>query len=322
MSSPHAHMDSRKETPLNENQPPIHLLHGAIDLHVHCAPDVVPRAQDGLELARDARAAGMAGMLLKDHTAPTVGRVQVLNARLAEASAGLRFLSALVLNPPVGGLNPFAVEAALHEGVDVVYLPTYSARHQIAVHGPDAFASAYPRPGRNAPGGGHWPGITVLNDAGALKGEVLEILDLIVRHDAVLATGHLSPEEVLAVLAEAQRRGVRRMMITHASSQTPGMSVAQQREAVSRGAWIEHCLMGLLQGGDALADRMCDQIGQVGPEHVLLSSDLGQAANGSVVSGFARLLDRMQRAGLSEKEIRRMVVDNPKRLLARRGLGN
>ena len=287
------------------------LLQDAYDLHIHCSPDVIPRAQDGLALARDARQAGMAGMLLKDHTAPTVGRVQVLN-QLAD---GPRFLSALVLNPPVGGLNPFAVEAALHEGVDVVYLPTYAARHQIAVLGPHAFAPAYPRPT------GDWPGITVLDDGGALKAEVLEILDLIAQHDAILATGHLSPCEVLAVLAEAQRRGVRRLLVTHASSKTPGMSVAQQREAVGCGARIEHCLMGLLQGGDALVDQMRDQIRRVGPEHVILSSDLGQANNGPVVAGFAQLLDRMRHAGLGESEIRRMIVENPGELVGKEGIG-
>jgi hypothetical protein len=287
------------------------LLHGAYDLHVHCPPDVVPRAQDGLALARDARQAGLAGMLLKDHTAPTVGRVQALN----QITGGLpHLISALVLNPPVGGLNPFAVEAALREGADVVYMPTYSARHQIAVLGPDAFARAYPRPG------GGWPGIAVLDDAGALKPEALDILDLIAEYDAVLATGHLSPEEVLALLAEARGRGVRRMMVTHASSKTPGMSVEQQREAVGCGAWIEHCLMGLIQGGDPLVESMRDQIRALGPEHVILSSDLGQAANGPVVAGFSRLLDRLRRAGLEDDEVRMMVVDNPGKLVAGREL--
>jgi hypothetical protein len=246
-----------------------------------------------------------------------VGRVQATNAWLAEGSAQLRFLSALVLNPPVGGLNPFAVEAALYEGVDVVYLPTYSAQHQVAVHGPEAFARAYPRPD------GAWPGLTVLADKGsdradALKAELLDILDLIAQHDAILGTGHLSPEEVLAVLAEAQRRGVRRMIVTHASGRTPDLSIAQQRQAVGYGAWIEHCLLGVLQGGDAMAGKMLAQIRQVGPEHVLLSSDLGQAANGPVVSGFARLLERLCRAGLTVDEVRRMIVENPGELLAGR----
>lgn len=285
------------------------LIQGAYDLHVHCPPDVVPRAQDGLALARDARQAGLAGMLLKDHTAPTVGRVQALN----QVSDGPRFISALALNPPVGGLNPFAVEAALREGGDVVYMPTYSARYQISVLGPHAFAPAYPRPGSD------WPGITVLDDAGVLKPEVLDILDRVAEYDAILATGHLSPGEVLAVLDEASRRGVRRKMVTHASSKTPGMSAILQRHAVEYGAWIEHCLMGLIQGGDPLAEEMCDQIRMVGPEYVILSSDLGQAANGPVVAGFARLLDRLRRVGLGDDEVRMMIIDNPEKLLARRG---
>ena len=31
------------------------MLRGAYDLHVHCAPDVIPRAQDRVQLAEDAR---------------------------------------------------------------------------------------------------------------------------------------------------------------------------------------------------------------------------------------------------------------------------
>jgi hypothetical protein len=245
-----------------------------------------------------------------------VGRVHALNAWLAETPGRFRFFSALVLNPPVGGLNPFAVEAALHEGVDVVYLPTYSSRHQIAVLGPDAFAPTYPRPGRSGMEAGGWPGITVLADSGALQAEVLDILDLIAAHDAVLATGHLSPEEVLAVLAEAQRRGVQRAIVTHASGRTPDLSIAEQREAVRRGAWIEHCLMGILRGGEAQVAKILAQIRAVGPEHVILSSDLGQAVNGPVVPGFGRLLERVHRAGLAADEIRQMIVDHPRRLVA------
>jgi predicted metal-dependent phosphotriesterase family hydrolase len=54
---------------------------------------------------------------------------------------------------------------------------------------------------------------------------------------------------------------------------------------------------------------------------VILSSDLGQAANGPVVAGFARLLDRLRHAGMGDDEVRMMIVDNPRKLLAGRGLG-
>jgi len=55
------------------------LLDGAYDLHVHCSPGVVPRAQDVFDLAKAANRAGMAGVGLKDHTTLTIGRCHALN---------------------------------------------------------------------------------------------------------------------------------------------------------------------------------------------------------------------------------------------------
>lgn len=75
------------------------LLEGAFDLHVHAAPDVVPRAQTLPELARAAARAGLAGVLIKDHTASTVGRCFTMNKI---STGSVRFFSALALNPPVG----------------------------------------------------------------------------------------------------------------------------------------------------------------------------------------------------------------------------
>jgi len=284
------------------------LLQGAYDLHVHLAPDVVPRIQDGTDLAYEAQQAGLAGMLIKDHTAPTTGAAFVLNQAWPE---GTHFYSALALNPPVGGLNPYAVAAAVREGVDVVFLPTYSAAHQIAVKGANAFAPAYPRPG------GGWAGLSILDSEGALVPAVLEILDLIAEHDVVLATGHVSPAEILALLPVARERGVSRMLVTHASGEVPGLSGAGQLAAVGYGAMIEHCLMGTLsQKADGLQPATIrDQVRRVGVHNCLLSSDLGQAANGPVVAGFARLLDSMREVGMTDAELRILIEDSPSRLL-------
>ena len=43
------------------------ILRGTIDIHVHSDPDNVPRSVDGLEAARQARARGMRGVVLKNH---------------------------------------------------------------------------------------------------------------------------------------------------------------------------------------------------------------------------------------------------------------
>ena len=62
--------------------------------------------------------------------------------------------------------------------------------------------------------------------------------------------------------------------------------------------------------------ELAAQIRALGPEHVIVSSDFGQVANGPIVAGYARYLQALADEGLSEAEIHTMIVDNPVRLLA------
>ncbi|QDU88558.1 hypothetical protein Pla175_19360 [Pirellulimonas nuda] len=280
-------------------------LVGAFDIHLHCAPDVTARAQDFMDLAQHASRLGMAGIGLKDHVTSTVGRCFALNRLFPN---GPRFFSSLVLNPPVGGMNPAAVEAALQAGADVIYFPTYSALHHVQTLGPEVSPVPHPRRGVQQ--------LEALSD-GLLKADVIEIIDLIVEHDAVLATGHLSPAESLAILKRGAECGARRMLVTHASEIVPCMSVDQQREAVGLGARIEHCLLAATEccPGTIELSEIARQIRLVGVDHVILSSDFGQPANGAPLDAFGNYLDRLAQEGFSSQEIRTLICDNPRTLL-------
>ena len=285
------------------------LLQGAVDIHVHCTPDVIPRAEDLTELAQAVSRTGMGGMVLKDHTTSTVGRVYALNKMYPN---GPRFFSALALNPPTGLLNPAAVEAALRAGVDIIFFPTYGSRHHVLVWGAGKPPTAFPLPP------GNYRGVTIFDEAGNLKPACETILNLIARYDAVLATGHLSPKESLALLALAQQCRVKRMVVTHASVSVTAMPVAQQQQAAALGALIEHSFFAVTQSCPnpvSLAD-IAGQIRQVGVGKVILSSDFGQVANGRVVEAFGHYLQKMGSLGFSEDESRAMVVQNPHKLLA------
>lgn len=284
------------------------ILEGAFDLHVHASPDVVPRAADLVDLARAAREAGMAGIGLKDHLTSTVGRCHALNRLFPD---GPRFYSSIVLNPAVGGLNPAAVEAALGAGADIVYFPTHAAAHHVDTLGPDVTPVPHPASGVQR--------IEILDEIGKIRSVVGDILDEIARHDAVLATGHISPRESLALLEEAARRGVRRMVVTHASESVPGMSVGDQRRAVELGALIEHCFLAATSccPGNIPLEVIAEQIRQVGSRNVILSSDFGQPENGPPVEAFATHVERLEALGVSEEEIRHMLRDNPRRLVER-----
>ena len=47
----------------------------------------------------------------------------------------MQILGSVTLNDAVGGLNPFAVEAALDLGARVIWMPTISAQNHIVKHG-------------------------------------------------------------------------------------------------------------------------------------------------------------------------------------------
>ncbi len=290
---------------------PSPLLQGACDLHVHFGPDVVPRAMDAVELAEAARGAGMADIVLKDHCGCTAAIAWALDR---QAQGAARVHGAIALNPPVGGLNPCAVEAGLRRGVDVVFFPTYAARHQIATMGPDSFPAAYSRPKSD------FSGLTIFDPRGRILPQVVAIVDLVAAHDAVLATGHLSPEESLALVELGAGRGVRRTIVTHASEPVPDMSVADQREAVARGALVEHSFMAVTECCPRPLPwgAFCDQLRAVGPAGVVLSSDFGQPGNGPPVEAFGRWLERLREAGFAEDDLRTMVCENPRKLLGDR----
>jgi hypothetical protein len=106
----------------------VDLIRGAYDLHVHVAPDVMPRRITDLELAGRFVERGLAGFGIKSHYAPTAERASLVNA----AVPGINALGAITLNASVGGLNPLAVEIAARQGAAIVWLPTVDASNQRA----------------------------------------------------------------------------------------------------------------------------------------------------------------------------------------------
>jgi len=287
---------------------PEDILVAAYDIHIHAAPDVVPRACDLMELGQKAVKARMRGLLIKDHCTSTVGRVSALNTFF---NGKCRFFSAICLNPPVGFLNPVAVEAALRAGVNVIYFPTYAAANHIGIWGAGKPPTAFPLPGG-------FKGISILDNNENLVKESLDIIKLIAEYDAVLATGHLSPREGLLLIREARRMGVKRLLITHASESVTHYKLEEQQEAASLGALIEHSYFAATElcPNQTSIEEIAFQIKNLGCEHIILSSDLGQVGNPDPVEGFALFVNELVSLGFSREEIDLMIRENPRKLLS------
>jgi hypothetical protein len=185
-----------------------------------------------------------------------------------------------------------------------VWLPTLSSRQDVA----NGVAAQLGIPG---------PGLAVLDDDGELLPAVREIADLCRDNDAVLATGHTTAAEHLAV---ARAYGTRqKVLVTHAMEELagPNLSVEQCAELAELGATIELCALTCI---GALATRpVADLAGaaqRIGASRCTLASDYGQAVNDPPADGLQQFADALAAEGVAVADIRAMVSANPAALIA------
>ncbi|GLY75889.1 DUF6282 family protein [Actinoallomurus iriomotensis] len=289
------------------------LVEGAYDTHIHVAPDVMERRIDDVDLARRFADVGMAGFVLKSHYVPTAERAQVVR----KVVPGVRVLGAITLNGSVGGLNPSAVEIAGRLDTRVVWMPTVDSRNQRDSRAKDPAGAKPPMWAalqddlRSA--GIEPPAVDVVDAEGAVTGAVRDVLTVIAKHGMTLATGHLNAAEIVAVADAAFDAGVRCVVVTHPEFTSQRLPVDVQRRLAERGALLERCFT-TAHTGKVTWRRLLDNIRAVGPEHSVLSSDLGQPFNPPVEDGLAIMADTLLEDGFSEEEIQTMAVANSRRV--------
>src|SRR5579872_2853439 len=174
-------------------------LKGGYDLQVHVAPDVIERRIDDVGLAKEFLAHGLRGFVLKSHYVPTAERAKVV----CRAVPGIAAYGAVTLNHSVGGLNPVAVELAGRSGCKIVWMPTVDAANETAgrVDGPTTKLPFWAKIQRElAATGIAPPPLSVLDAKGAVSEPARRCLELIARHNMILATGHLGRPEIFALV--------------------------------------------------------------------------------------------------------------------------
>ncbi|HWY47050.1 MAG TPA: DUF6282 family protein [Bryobacteraceae bacterium] len=288
-------------------------IHGAYDLQVHVAPDVIERRIDDVGLAEEFLARGLKGFVLKSHYIPTAERAKVV----CRAVPGIQAFGALTLNHSIGGLNPVAVELAGRSGAKIVWMPTVDAANETAgrVDGPNTKLPFWAKIQRELAADGIAPEpLTVLDENGRVNEATRRCLELIGRHNMILATGHLGRHEIFPLVRTAREMKLQRVLVTHAEFPSQNFSAEEQVELADAGAFIEHCFT-TMHTGKAPWDAVLNSIRKVGPERCVLSTDLGQTINPPVAEGFAMFAQTLLDAGFSTEQIRRMAVTNPGALI-------
>ena len=272
------------------------LLSGVIDVHTHVGPDSMPRSIDAIDLARLEQKRGMRGMVIKSHYEPTASIAYLVRKEVP----GFEAFGGVDLNLSVGGMNPAAVEhmAAITGGWGrLVWMATFDTEAQVRFsHESRPFVSV----SRN----------------GQLLPETKAVIATIAKHHLVMATGHNTGAEDLMLIREARRQGVDEIIVTHAMIAPIHMTIAQMQEAAKMGAYIEFVYNGLI-GSYKEFDfpDYAKTIKAVGPDHCILSSDMGQPKNPVHPEGLVQFFEGLEKAGIAPAEITIMAKRNPARLL-------
>lgn len=288
-------------------------IHGAYDLQVHVAPDVIERRTDDIDLAKDFLARGLRGFVLKSHYVPTAERAKVV----ARAVPGIVSYGAITLNHSVGGLNPVALEIAGRSGNKIVWMPTVDAANETAgrLDGGNQKLPFWAKIQREiAAAGITRPPITVLDPGGKISEEARQCLELIAKYDMILATGHLGRHEIFPLVSEARKIGVERIVVTHAEFPSQNLSGDEQAELARLGAIIEHCFT-TYHTNKATWNSVFANIRTGTVERAMISSDLGQTTNPPVAEGLAMFAQKLLEAGFTTGEVQHMSATNPGRLI-------
>ncbi|ACK50262.1 amidohydrolase 2 [Methylocella silvestris BL2] len=265
------------------------ILRGAIDLHAHHGPDSYPRYGDAFEVAKLMQERGMRGAVFKNHWQETAS-IAFLVRKYAVPGTGFLAFGAVCMDTPEGGVNPNAIRymSDVQGGFGaIVWMPTHDSEHEVQTL---KQARPYVR----------------VSDNGKLLPEVFEVLDLIKERNLTLATGHVSADEMMLIVKAARKRGITKIIITHANlgAQYTDPTIDQLQEVVAKGAVVEFV------SGQTAQAAIIDKIRKLGPQNVLISSDSGLPGTNHT-DALVTAIQRLRTAGFKEADLKRMFQDNP-----------
>ena len=290
---------AQRSAPVPEN-----VLEGVIDLHHHSEPDERERNLDTIDAALYARLKGMRGAVFKSHSQQTATTTWLA----AKMVPGFLAIPVIDLNLVHGGLNPYAVDnfaiiikkpnnPAADTGVVMLPSDTSCYQKQVDKSGGDCVA---------------------ISKDGRLLPETFAIITLVKKHGLVLASGHASPEECVLLAREAQRQGVP-FTVTHVNLNTtpPMLDLPHMQDVARAGGYLEFASQSQRPSPtlEQRNMRSAELIRQIGPQHVILETDLGQVNNEPAPDGLASFIMNLRAKGFTKAETDMMSKVNPAKLL-------
>lgn len=298
---------------------------GVIDMHIHVGPEFMTRRYTPMTLAEEARREGI-GIVMKNHFQPTT-TTAILSRRSGDT---IPIIGSVALNYSCGGIDDHGVRGALAGWKSdvmqpdpdaqrfVVWMPTVCAESHLATVGYRDIPIEWGVAERHTRAYNPGEGLTIRDAMGNPSAGLMRALSLIAANDLVLASGHLSAAETMDLVSLARQAGVRRIVLTHplwdATELAPEALAQLWRD---HGAYTELCFVNLaICGIDKLTiGQYLEVIAAVGPEGIVLSTDLGQGMLMTMTEGLKIYFELLEREGVKHDDIVQMSVLNPHKLL-------
>jgi hypothetical protein len=269
---------------------------GIVDFHIHTSPSLVPRHNDDHEVGPLLAEAGITTYVLKAHEGTTAERAQL---------AGEGAVGSIVLNSPVGGANPDAALVAARLGARVVWMPTISSEcHKRSEDSAELDAHR----------GVRFRAVPVTREERVLD-EWHDVFDLVASEDLILASGHVSMDETIAVFRTARARGVQRLLVNHPLLSFLGWRDDHVADLVELGAYLEVGVLADLLGGSD-GDSATTRLAAVYPRSLLVfGSDLGHIHYPDVQPGISSWLEATE-GSIGASALEMITTTNGKELLS------
>jgi Family of unknown function (DUF6282) len=304
-----------------EVRPPHVKVKDAIDIHCHAHEG----QQNPFDLAKRASQAEMKGILFKsisgDDPAEAVRAVQDDVNRWAEQEGvvPVNCWAGYVCGRQTAPVSATVVRDMIDAGVIAVWLPVFNhaitlstvGTYRRAIEGGNADGWHGPLPWDRAVALGHYN----LNDDGALKPEVKEIVRICADRDVALFFGHATHKEIYKLAEEVDKVGLKRAVIDHPFSPFLNVSPEMMKELSPVGILFNFTFDELspLLGVDP--QIMYNTIRNVGPEHFTLSSDAGEPLFPDSVEAMRLIRGYMEAFGLTQDELYTVCTRNPAKVV-------
>ena len=286
-------------------------LEGACDMHIHTGPDTYygihateltsRRLLDSIEAAQHAKDAGMRAILVKCVDICTIDRAYCAR----KVVPGIEVFGELNMSYTVGGFNAAAIQRSVKFGPGPNLLRMVMVTSDEA-DPPQQLSTTQNRRLRAL----GKPGLTAFKNGKPIPG-FRECLEEIASNDLILGC-YARPR----IVGAARDAGVEKIAIQHPEYMHVPGEFALERQLADMGAYLELYTNACLPPGPRITFReYAEIIRNVGAEHCVVTSDMGQIYNPSPVQGLRMFIVNLLQLGISQAEIDIMVKQNPASLL-------